>query len=252
MTVIPMQRLDLPSELPVPPGRWHRRLWVSDEPLREPETYRACVRAFALTGLWPVLIPPDPRFAATGEDWIDDRAAWPAADGRVAAVDVGATLAGWWGGPCCEGDCLYPFDREFPGLVRHVSLRRDPLAEAADMGALFGSLDGHRLGLVRVSRAADVPAAIGWMGAANFTERVEAISAVLRSWEDRFGARLVVLGFDELKLSVAAPPRTEPRALGTAAEHRAFCPENFSMQPGNMRTFARTLLDYPMWSFWWD
>ena len=52
------------------------------------------------------------------------------------------------------------------------------------------------------------------------------LCAVLRSWEDRFGIRVVALGFDQLLVSVATPPTTLAEARALAAEHFAFCPDN--------------------------
>ena len=45
---------------------------------------------------------------------------------------------------------------------------------------------------------------------------------MLRSWEDRFGARLLQVGFDEIRLLAERPPRTLQAALHVAAEHCAF------------------------------
>ncbi|WP_158892134.1 DUF4253 domain-containing protein [Amycolatopsis anabasis] len=253
MTVIPFRRTgDAVHSLPVPSGRWHCGIWVSDRPLEDAEAYRACVAAFGRSGLWPVLIPADGRFARPGDDWIDDRGRLAPAGGEVAAIDPAATLAAWWPGQCCEGNCLWPFGAEFPGLALRSAWRRDELTEAADMGALFVGLGGYRLGLVAAARPADVPALLGWAGTLRFTAEVAAVSAVLRSWEDRFGALLVVLGYDELRLAVAAPPATLRHALAAAAEHRAFCPRSFAAQPADLRGFAGELIGNPVWSFRWD
>jgi hypothetical protein len=84
------------------------------------------------------------------------------------------------------------------------------------------------------------------------TDEVAAISAVLRSWEDRFGATLIVLGFDEMELSVAAPPRLPGPALVLAAEHRGFSVRSFSGQPGNLREYASSLMYRRHWRFSWD
>jgi hypothetical protein len=46
-------------------------------------------------------------------------------------------------------------------------------------------------------------------------------AAVLRSWEDRFGARLLQVGFDEIWLLAERPPRTLQTAEHVAAEHYA-------------------------------
>ncbi len=92
------------------------------------------------------------------------------------------------------------------------------------------------------------------MGAANHENDTALLCAVLRSWEDRFGIRVVALGFDRLTLSVAAPPATLEEAEEIAAEHFAFCPDNITQgHHENLRAYARhDVLDRPVWSFWWD
>ncbi|MFD4195550.1 DUF4253 domain-containing protein [Amycolatopsis thermoflava] len=242
------------TDTELPPGRWIGRMWVSDDPLADPGRYRACIAGFDRSGLWPVLIPHDPRFAATGEDWLTDRGRLAPAVHRVGNVDVAATLARWWDPFCCPDGtgCLRPYSAGFPGLAKKSQLRVDPLAEAGNTGSILVRRAPHRLGLVPVERPADVPAALGWTGMIKSTDEVAAVSAVLRSWEDRFGATLIVLGFDELELSVAAPPRNHHRSLVLAAEHRAFSLRSFSGQPGTLREYAAGLVHRRHWRFSWD
>jgi hypothetical protein len=240
--------------LDLPAGRWHGPIWLSDEQLAEPGRYRACIEEFEHSGLWPVLVPHDERFAANGEDWVDDRGRLAPAEHRIDKVDVAETLARWWDPFCCSGGtgCLRPYGANFPGLAKKSQLRVDPLAEAGNTGSILARRSTYRLGLVPVERPADVPAALGWTGMIKSTDQVAAISAVLRSWEDRFGATLIVLGFDEIELSVAAPPRLPTRSVGLAAEHRAFSVRSFSGQPGNLREYAAGLLHCRHWRFSWD
>src|SRR5436190_2148497 len=80
---------------------------------------------------------------------------------------------------------------------------------------------GMRLGLVAADRGSDALSVVGWNGAANYTGDTAELSAVLRTWEDRFGVRVIGVGFAELYLSVAAPPATTAEALAVAAEHFA-------------------------------
>ena len=95
-------------------------------------------------------------------------------------------------------------------------------------------------------------AATGWTGAINLGENPAALSAVLRSWEDRFGALLVLMEAATLWLSVAAPPMTEAECLGIAAEHFTFCPDVDGEDPRPLRTYASTLRGRNSWRFWWD
>jgi hypothetical protein len=251
MTVVPIRRTGEQSGLPVPAGRWHERVWVSAEPMEDPRDFYDFVAAHDKSTLWPVVIPPDRRFTTGRGDWIDDRARLPPAGGEIAETDAEAVLEAWWREPCCEGNCLDPFGAGFPGLARRSTSQRDPLPVAARLGGLMATMESCRLGLVPTKRSADIPALLGWSGMLDATEDVAAISSVLRSWEDRFGARLVGIGFEELILSVAAPPTKIERAMKIAAEHRAFCERRFSKQPGNLREFAQGLIDCEVWRFSW-
>ncbi|MFE0026076.1 DUF4253 domain-containing protein [Amycolatopsis sp. NPDC059021] len=252
MTIAPIRPgSGAPPVQTLPPGHWHGRIWVSDTPLTRPERYLGCVAEFERSGLWPVLIPHDQRFAANGEDWIDDRGRLAPAQHRVASADPEAVLARWWDGSCCDGACLRPFGARFPGLARRTARKSDPLAEAGNTGSVLAARGQHRLGLVQTERPADIPALLGWTGMIKSTDQVAELSAVLRSWEDRFGATLIVLGFDSLELSVAAPPRTQARALTVAAEHRAFSLPTFTGQPGTLREYAASLVRARHWRFSW-
>ncbi len=92
----------------------------------------------------------------------------------------------------------------------------------------------------------------GWSGPANHATTAE-IACVVRDWEDRFGVRVVRVGFDVLELSVAAPPRTLEQALRVAAEHSAFCPDNvWQSEAPSLREYAEELVGADTWSFWWD
>jgi Domain of unknown function (DUF4253) len=173
--------------------------------------------------------------------------------GRVLHCDLAAVLAERYPGGCVyHPDCLAPFGATFPGLAPPTAaaalLRPDEVVTAAvEEAELLGE---YLLGLVPVTRPADVPAAVGWAGAEGWDAAT--VSAVLRSWEDRFGAVLVRVGRATLELSVAAPPweRTECQAI--AAEHYAFCDDTYRGNPGTLRDYANLLRGATRWSFWWD
>jgi hypothetical protein len=96
---------------------------------------------------------------------------------------------------------------------------------------------------------------IGWMGAVNGVDTVLSLAAVLRSWEDRFGARLLDVGFAEIRLLVERPPRSYEAALPLAAEQFAFCDEcTLAGQVGLRKVsgVAAGLVNTPIWGFWWD
>jgi hypothetical protein len=142
---------------------------------------------------------------------------------------------------------LAPFSRGFPGLAAPTTGAFDPSV----FGAVAKSLTGH-LGLVPVERPADVVAALGWDGWANYGFDVVAMAQVFRSWEQRFGAVLVGLGFDILTFAVARPARNLVEATAIAAEHFAVSPDNIYQGAGTIRDYARELVHANAWQFWWD
>jgi hypothetical protein len=84
------------------------------------------------------------------------------------------------------------------------------------------------------------------------------LSAVLRSWEDRFGARLLQIGpAAKIRLLVSRPPRTEDAALAVAGELWAFgdmtwVTHSSQEQVESVAEIACLIIDQPIWGFWWD
>jgi hypothetical protein len=156
-------------------------------------------------------------------------------------------------------ETIAPYDEAWPGLApAPESFPADPdtrAAETADALLDEGSwFKEPRLALVPARRSADIPAAIGWAGPLNHENDVGRLCAILRSWEDRFGIRVLALGFDRLTVSVAAPPTTREEAEAVAAEHFAFCPDNITQghHDALAEYAAHAVLGQRVWSFWWD
>ncbi|WBP91053.1 DUF4253 domain-containing protein [Kitasatospora cathayae] len=238
-------------------------LWVSDAAAPE-GAWQRLHREHAQSGLWPLLL--DPRGEGPDLDGADlglapGQAGEPAPDG----YDPEALLRGWWeravlwcptDGPQERAELLEtlePFGAVWPGLAPAASPLRDP-QDCADALArqLLRGRPGLRIGLVRADGGAQALAACGWNGTNGHGDS-GAIAAVLRSWQERFGARVVQAGADALYLSVAAPPTGPQEALLVAAEHAAFCPDNlFQCDDGGLVGYAEELVDEGCWSFWWD
>ncbi|GAA2699471.1 DUF4253 domain-containing protein [Actinoplanes palleronii] len=217
---------------------------------------------FAESGLWPVFLsglrPESPlRPWETGElrpqmittdpgdhdpavllrDWFDGHIP----DDPEELDEVGANVA--------------PFFDGWPGFAPPGTGGTDPERHAAEVAELlvdFDRVTDARLGLARCPRGADLPALIGWTGPVNHENDTARFSAVLRSWEDRFGARLIALGFDTMILSVAAPPRDRDHARLVAAEHLAFCPDTITQGTESLEDYAAELVGAEQWEFWWD
>ncbi|MER7077834.1 protein of unknown function [Saccharopolyspora kobensis] len=230
--------------------------WISDEP-PAPQLVAALRAEHRQSGLWPLLlcdndevygerctvgvVPPEPL------DHID----------RWRVVDVMARI--WDGlvqaddelGPAYDLEVLAPFDYHCPGPAPAGNLLADPDILANQQLPKFIDED-IRLALIPVHRGADVLTALGWSGAANHVSRTAGLSAMARSWEERFGARLLRLGPDRLDLSVAAPPQDPDHAAAVAAEHWTFCPDRILQETGTIEAYAQEIRGRRTWSFWWE
>lgn len=227
-------------------------LWVSRKRVpRIAKVVTSLLPAFETNGLWPLVL-------TSLEE--DDNRPWlegeldPGSSTEPAGHEALAVLREWWANeiPSEEEDdealdALKPFGREFPGLA--PSPRSAP--SAAALTEVVAELSG-RLGLASVPRPADAVAVIGWLGPVNHFDDMGALSAVLRSWEDRFNAFLVALGFDTLTVAVGNPPATLAAATAVAAEHFAVCSDNVYQGAGSIEAYAAELVDNAAWTFWWD
>jgi hypothetical protein len=229
-------------------------LWYADEPAA-PGVWTSLLPARRAAGLHPVLLDVEEQ---APEDWDLD----PGMMSYPGDHDPEEVLAELWE---CEADndeemeVIAPFGPQWPGLAPAQELAADPDDRAAEVASSFieekWSKD-FRAALVPARRSADIPAAIGWTGPVNYEPDVAALCSVLRSWEDRFGIRVVALTFDQLILSVAAPPKTLAEAEAVAAEHFAFCPDNINQGKedyDDLSAYAeQEILGKDHWRFWWD
>ncbi|WP_329219970.1 DUF4253 domain-containing protein [Streptomyces sp. NBC_01485] len=242
-------------------GPWHEPLLWHAQKTASPGTWKALGAQAARTGLLPVLVDLGGSQGGPAD--------WELMPGEMSYPgdhDAEEVLAEYWEDNAeeelAEGisgtEGIEPFGSDWPGLAPAASPTATPDVRAAQIADSL--TDGTRtwlkephLALVAARRSADIPAVIGWTGPLNYEEDVARLCAVLRSWEDRFGIRVVALGFDTLVVSVAAPPATLAEAEAIAAEHFAFCPDNIPQNgPNALRTYAEELKGEPTWSFWWD
>jgi hypothetical protein len=171
--------------------------------------------------------------------------------------DAAELLADRWPGTCPCSSCgtrFAPFGLSFPGLAPQFADAADLQPDAVVRAAVRMASDPRHmlLGLAPADRPADVPAAAGWTGMCNSWDDVAEVSAVLRSWEDRFGAVLVRMHRSVLELAVAAPPWSRQDCERVAAEHVAFTCDDDSPTPKTLRQHAQSLSGARQWWFWWD
>lgn len=224
-------------------------LWLSDAPVIG-ELWARLRADHSGSGLWPLLLEDSTQPWSAGQI-----APEPASE--IDFYDPAAFMAEVWSDWVSKQtdeavlEDLAPYGRYSPGLAEPGHVVADPGAIADRYAQVLA--DGSRLlGLVAVEHGADALAVVGWQGALYHNEWTAPLAAVLRSWEDRFGVRVVGLGFNTLDLSVAAPPMTSRHAVQLAAEHWAFCPDAVLQGPGTLAGYAEQLRASHVWSFWWD
>jgi hypothetical protein len=230
--------------------------WVTTEPVTDAgRMWLALSDAQPDSGLVPVLLhaaaagdeaegPGLGRLSPAELSWLDD----------LTAADV---LAESWQArlPPAEGDDssaeLAPFGREFPGLAPATTER----LSMAELQQVLLALPPAYVGLVAATRSADVPAALGWAPSAadeSASNRPVQISVVLRSWEARFGARLLQLGpVLSMRLLIERPPRSIEAVSQVAAEHYAFCDQRAD-GARDIADISAGLVGAPIWTCGWD
>jgi Domain of unknown function (DUF4253) len=198
----------------LPSGSRCPHYWATDAPVRNGLSLASRLAdAFPETGLWPILW-----------DWAEDPDHYGRPTGRPAVADrlqARTVLRRTW-------DEYVAFPGGFPGLAPGSGgvgrAPADPFRMLAQSGTLQSTPEaGWVVVLVPVNRPADVIAMLGFVETEVMSD--EALTAVVRSWEERFGAVVTSVGPGELGLAVGSPPRDAEQAVMLAAEHVTFAPE---------------------------
>jgi hypothetical protein len=243
-------------------------LWATDEPV--PEAGRVWHELHEMapqTGLVPITLAflhgqgsreADPA-SWRGRPWDSGECGvYPLADADEA--DPVAVLADGWTDSLDprsddpeQRDMIRPFSWEFPGLAPASD---DPLG-GAELDAALAMIRPARLGLVPAARPSDVLSLTGFTGFTNKWGTPAEFTAVLRTWEERFGAVLFEVGFAHVRVLVTRPPRTRRATELVAAEIYAVCDEFWPIErPGTALWSVGDIADYvkdaPFWGFWWD
>lgn len=224
-------------------------LWVCERrQLRLGELWSRLYDQRTSTGFYPLLLetptPYDEDDEPGARSWHRARLGYAPVE-KIDALDPYEVLRELWPS---DSDSVYA---EIPDQWLYLATDgTDAGAAARELARSLGFGTLRLIGLVPTTCGADALTLCGWEGPVNLTNYTEEISAIVRSWEHRFGAQVVMIGFDTLYLSVAAPPKSHEHALQVAAEHVAFCPDNFDF--GTLDDYATRLIGQTRWSFWWD
>jgi Domain of unknown function (DUF4253) len=253
--------------------------WATVDPVpRAGWAWAALSELHPRTGLVPILLdglPGDsmrfdsPELAGLSHDrlrpWDSGEFYIPDDPREADGLDVGALVKEMWRDWALMGEddpelaeMRGPFTLEWPGLAPPGDAPLTPAERQRALDVVLPRIRGHRrptpearIGLVAADRPADVLAVVGWDALVPRAESLLELTAVLRSWEDRFGARLIEVGFADLRLFVERPPRTLEAAQLLAAEQVGLADECIDAA-GDVPRIAARLLNGPFWTFWWD
>jgi hypothetical protein len=261
---LPPGRLVVPSREYNPTWTGEPVYWASDRPLPDAPEHWARLRALHdHTGLWPLLLeyPDDalqPRDLAEVDafdpetllvqKWRafvrlrEEVAANPPSMAEVPAgvvipEDPGPPFASW------PGLAIPGHSARDPDVVAHRMVAREVVADMVTAQA--------HIGLIPATRSADIPALMGWQGSTNQIG-ASRLSAVLRSWQERFGVQVVGFGHATLYICVAAPPTSREHAEHVALEHFLTCPDNVYQVAWTFPSYVNRVLNADLWRFWWD
>ncbi|MEV4334564.1 DUF4253 domain-containing protein [Streptomyces sp. NPDC049597] len=260
-------RIALPDGLPsgrfVSCGPVH--VWISDEfPYGIERLWARLLSEQRSTGLVPLVCRPDDLGRAVGLERVDAVRLEEALAGDFAEYRRGRLPL--WTDPrpasVPEGVEPWPHDpgppfEEWPGLAPPMPVTSaGPTPRETASKTLARLLDSRRLGpdecrlvLVPASRSSDALALTGWSAEAP----LPLLCALLRSWEDRYGARVVAASGSELHVSVARPPVDPSHTDLLALEHVLSTADNVVDDPPRpFPDHAADLAGRTHWSFWWD
>lgn len=232
----------------LPRGSRCARFWSTDAGVEDAfGLARRLASVFSSTGLWPVIWTwsgeePDAYVMGTGDVSHAD------------SIDAASALRRSWRatGMVRTGP--------FPGIAPGADDARlavepfgDPMEESLEQS--MRPPGGWMVMLVPVNRPADLFSVLGPESTIYHSD--DEATAILRSWEERFGAVVSTFEPDGISLAVGAPPRNHEDARRLAAEHAAFgVPEEWEGIEAVARQL-RSTRDLPLvnsahhWTFGW-
>lgn len=122
------------------------------------------------------------------------------------------------------------------------------LLESSSQAILIPASDDTVIGLFPGGDSYEIPAILGyggWNGSPGPAEHV----AILKYWQERYGARLLALAHDTIELAVSRPPRPGDDALSVARDHRVY---GSNLLCDSVGVLAAWLPESRYWNFWWD
>lgn len=103
------------------------------------------------------------------------------------------------------------------------------------------------------------PTAVCWQvpaylrfGGWNECPGLEVQVAMMKLWQQHYGAEVVGIAGDVVEMQVERPPLTKLDALRLAKQQYLYCQDIVDQGTGTLESLAAVLLDGTSWFFWWD
>lgn len=223
-------------------------IWAAPEHLEQPrDTVTALQAAFPETGLWPILTYGRGEVAYP---WGEPAEFWSGPSGIPVSDDGAAILYARWranyGDDLDLDEWREPL-RPWPGILTPES--PGTIDDVTPVGGPQAWREEGQLVLVPAARPADVFLTLG-PSAFNDRPGHEESTAVLRSWEDRYGAVPLRFSGDRLDLGLRRPPRTTTETRALAIEMMAFSGDAFNSVEWD--ELFETMRGERLIMFWWD
>jgi hypothetical protein len=213
-----------------------RLAWITDDNVPDVGAkWLALYAAREQTGLYPVILidRDEPR-------WERD-SFFPNAPEEIDQLKLEEVFQSW-------AESFFDTPPKLPDLTVASTTENVAAADAAVKAFTSG-----RLALVESPRGADALSYMGWTGN-SYYDSAEALALVVRSWEDRFGARVVAVGREELVVVLTRPPATAAAARSVSDELLLADPdiESGDIPKGvEIVKVGSGLAGQPVWHFWW-
>lgn len=104
--------------------------------------------------------------------------------------------------------------------------------------------------LIQARESYELPIALRYGGSGNSPETAEH-AAVIKRWQEQYGAEILGLSSCTLDCLVSKPPLERSAALILARELSAYCPDMIDPVEG-LKAYAQELVGETLWSFWWE
>ena len=214
-----------------------RLAWITDD--KVPGTAAIWQKLWAAapsTGLYPVMVRDDDQQPG----W-EPQQFFPNQPGEIDKLKLEDVLTN-----SAQNNFTPP--RTFGALAPASSGPEDVAATEA----LIAGLPDAKIALVQSTRGADALSFMGWTGNATY-DVAEAVVVAVRSWEERFGARVVEVGPNSLTLAITKPPAASAEAAALSQELVLIDPD-LEVPGGVVPTVALNdgLLGQHLWTFWWQ